>query len=538
MSSDIRAYRIFIASPGGLEQFRQRFRRVADTYNEADAFSRGLLFWPVGWEYTLPGMGRAQHLINDDLRRCDYFVLLLKDRWGSPPGDGAAGYTSGTEEEFETARALFDDPNAAMRQLVVFFLPVETEKLSDPGPQLAQVLAFRERLETERTMMFAQVEDEEALGDAMRRLMAQWVRDHEDGATDAARAITPSAPPLPTASGGRAIPVESGVDHAQALIGAERFTAAETLLAVKTSADDDPRAAVSYASLLERVGRRKEAMTAYADADQLAGRLGDKAIRAEALVGLGRLEESFDMRREAELHLTEGVALLEAAGGRTEAARARIRLGDIMERNRDPNAAEAQYRAAIDLAAAADDDAVQGDGWLGLASMHRESFAYVLAADDFARAIELKRAAGTELGDALAGLGAIQEQLGELEAAVASHRASLVAFEAEGNDRGVADSLDHLGNVLAATGETGEALEAFRRSASAWELVAEPEAAANAHRSVGHLLVSQGEQAEAEKSLRTALGLVSQADGESARLLRTDVVEALNALLERAGAST
>jgi hypothetical protein len=77
MSLLITAYRVFIASPGGLEKERQTFREVVNRYNEVDAVQRGLLFIPTGWEDTLGGMGRPQAIINEDLRACDYCVLLL-----------------------------------------------------------------------------------------------------------------------------------------------------------------------------------------------------------------------------------------------------------------------------------------------------------------------------------------------------------------------------------------------------------------------------------------------------------------------------
>ncbi len=86
MPIDLKGYRIFIATPGGLEPERRSFRRVIGEYNDTDALRRGVMFFPVGWEDTLGGMGRPQALINKDLRECDYFVLVLWDRWGSPTG--------------------------------------------------------------------------------------------------------------------------------------------------------------------------------------------------------------------------------------------------------------------------------------------------------------------------------------------------------------------------------------------------------------------------------------------------------------------
>src|SRR4051812_36490100 len=114
MPTQLTAYRIFIASPGGLIEVRQRFRLVIEKYNTEDAIRRGVLFIPVGWELTLGGLGRPQSLINREIEECDAFFLILHDRWGSNPG-GAEGYTSGTEEEYHKALEHVADPHKPMR---------------------------------------------------------------------------------------------------------------------------------------------------------------------------------------------------------------------------------------------------------------------------------------------------------------------------------------------------------------------------------------------------------------------------------------
>jgi hypothetical protein len=69
-----------------LEDERSAFRDELQELNSEEAFSRSTVFIPVGWESTHLGVGRPQSRINADLRECDYFVLVLHDRWGSPPG--------------------------------------------------------------------------------------------------------------------------------------------------------------------------------------------------------------------------------------------------------------------------------------------------------------------------------------------------------------------------------------------------------------------------------------------------------------------
>src|SRR6266568_927686 len=188
MVIDLKGYRIFIATPGGLDEERRAFQRVTEEYNESDATRRGVIFLPIGWEVTLGGVGRPQTLINKDLRECDYLVLVLWDRWGSPTGNDQAPFTSGTEEEYEVAMECLADQDCPMRQLVVFFKAVDERKLSDPGEQLKKVLAFREKLEKEKALLFHTYDEVSAFESRLRSHLARWVRDHED---DIARKETP-----------------------------------------------------------------------------------------------------------------------------------------------------------------------------------------------------------------------------------------------------------------------------------------------------------------------------------------------------------
>src|SRR4051812_44093463 len=120
MSIEICAYRVFVASPGGLEKERKAFSQALHAYNQAEAIPRGLMFHPVGWEDTLGGLGRPQGMINGEIRGCDFFALLFWARGGSAP-DTTGRYTAATEEEFNVALECVRDPAMPMRQIVVFF---------------------------------------------------------------------------------------------------------------------------------------------------------------------------------------------------------------------------------------------------------------------------------------------------------------------------------------------------------------------------------------------------------------------------------
>jgi hypothetical protein len=175
MPSKVTAYRVFVASPGGLEKEREAFRRILNDYNESDALEDSALFIPVAWELALAGMGRPQELINQELRRCDYCVLVLWDRWGSLSAIGGT-YSSGTEEEYYVARDSMT--KGTLRELVVLFRAVDPRKLSDPGPQLQKVIDFRRDLEAKKELLFATYDEVPAFESQLRKQLGAWLRQH------------------------------------------------------------------------------------------------------------------------------------------------------------------------------------------------------------------------------------------------------------------------------------------------------------------------------------------------------------------------
>jgi len=155
MTFKIKGYKIFIASPSGLEEERKAFAALIEEYNKDEAMHREVIFQAVGWEETLSGMGRPQSLINEELRKCDYFVLLLHDRWGSFPGKNDKAATSGTEEEYIISLDCYKSKQHPMRQLICFFKSVPPNQLADPGKELQKVLDFKKKLETKKSLLYS-----------------------------------------------------------------------------------------------------------------------------------------------------------------------------------------------------------------------------------------------------------------------------------------------------------------------------------------------------------------------------------------------
>ena len=101
---------------------------------------------------TTPGNYRAQSIINQDLDRCDYFVGLLWDNWGSNPDDGNSKYTSGFEEDFERAQSRFD--SGLMYDVVLFFKDIPDAQSKDAGSSASKVLDFKNKCIQRRKPLF------------------------------------------------------------------------------------------------------------------------------------------------------------------------------------------------------------------------------------------------------------------------------------------------------------------------------------------------------------------------------------------------
>ncbi|GGF43540.1 protein of unknown function [Mameliella alba] len=162
---------VFIASPGGLDEERQAAYRIVQDINRANAKHWGCQLELVGWEETLPGHGRPQSIINRDLDRCEYFIGLIYDHWGSPPSSEDTKFSSGFEEEFERARGHV--ANGKMKNMVVYFKEIPPERLRDPGKSLEKVINFKNKCFTEKTALYKEYTSTSDFENAARGILTE-----------------------------------------------------------------------------------------------------------------------------------------------------------------------------------------------------------------------------------------------------------------------------------------------------------------------------------------------------------------------------
>ena len=173
MASSRKILSVFLASPGDLQDERRIVRKVVVEFNESWAASLGYQIELVGWEDTVSSFGRPQHIINQEVDRCDLFVGMIWKRWGTPP-DSKGGFTSGFEEEFQ--RATDRRERNGGPEISLFFKQIPEDFKVDPGEDLKKVVQFREKMINEKKILFQDFSDVQEMEMLARKRITTYVQ--------------------------------------------------------------------------------------------------------------------------------------------------------------------------------------------------------------------------------------------------------------------------------------------------------------------------------------------------------------------------
>lgn len=513
MPFDAKVYKVFLASPGNLSDERQAFRETLHHYNEIHAQRRKAIFIPVGWEDTLGRLGRPQHIINQDIKSCDYFVLMLWDRWGTPP-DTTGKYTSGIHEEFEVAKECCADPAMPMRDIVVFFKAVDPGKLSDPGEQLRQVLQFKMNLELHKLLLFETFDHMVYFKDRIAKHLDSWLDSKEADLVDVELHPFGATPPE-TATDWALFSIDTSAGTSPLIRNAERLadegrqTEAETIFAELIVRGQDPEAFLRYGDFLMRVGRLDQALVMYTRAYELvksqavAGRadavprtLGRLGLLYKTKGDLARAEHMFEDSLKAEhiLNNTRGIA---------EQHR---NLGVIAKRRGDLDRAEQLQRKALELYVQVDD--TEGiaitSGNLGI--VLRKKGALEAAEQELRRSLVMSQKIDSQVGIARAygNLGIVQQRRGELDSAQKSFEQALAANEHIGSLEGQAIQYANMGLLNEQRAALKEATTCLVRAVTLMKKVGNTPRVAKTQLQLGRIYVARVELEMAAATLTEA----------------------------------
>jgi hypothetical protein len=135
-------HRVFCATPWEMEAERILFYDLIGKFNETEAMSKRVLFVPV----TLPSLNDKrplQYTVDDNIRHCRYYILLLSEDWGPAERNFS--------NDYRLALACAADPALPMQDVAVLFKrlpagPPPAASLPEPAATFSSAAEFSECL--------------------------------------------------------------------------------------------------------------------------------------------------------------------------------------------------------------------------------------------------------------------------------------------------------------------------------------------------------------------------------------------------------
>lgn len=187
--------RVFIGSPGGLDEERQAAHEAVTSVNRSHSDHWGLQIRLLGWETALPGFIRPQDKINEDLDKCDYFIGVVWNHWGSKPARGDIGPTSGFEEEYKRAEIRIRAGH--MKDMALYFKTVTVPVGFVPDENLQKVMDFRRKCIDEKMHFFKEFSDPSGFRELVREKLEEigWretdITQQEQQPDDQSKRVSP-----------------------------------------------------------------------------------------------------------------------------------------------------------------------------------------------------------------------------------------------------------------------------------------------------------------------------------------------------------
>ena len=502
-------YSVFIGSPGGLVGERKAFRELVQEWNEDIGLHHGVQFRVLGWEDAVPGKGRAQELINPLVERSDYFVLLLHNRWGTPPGptERPEDPTSGTEEEFRLAEQCVADGAKAMRDIAPIFKAVSPEQLADPGEKLKPVIEFKKEIESRYSHLYVEFDEIALFQRIVRKLLYRWgVVDGGNASMRASLGDSPANDDLQQPQTVTTEDISKEVSEAERLADEGKLVEAEVKFASAVAGRADIDAIYRYGHFLYRVGRLAQAEAMYQRVLDIAS---DESGKAVAFGKLGLIEKTRGNLHAAEEYLKRSLAIEEMLGRKEGIANQLGNLGLIERTRGNLNAAEDYHKRslAIEEALGRKEGMASDLGNLGLIEQTRGN---LVAAEDYhKRSLAIEEALGHKEGMAsqLGNLGLIERTRGNFDAAEDYHKRSLAIKEALGRKAGIASEFGNLGLIEDTRGNLDAAEDYYQRALAINETLGHKAGIAAALGNLGLIEEMRGNLETAEDYLIRSLAI-------------------------------
>lgn len=559
-ASKKRLIEVFIASPGDLSVEREAFKNVIDDLNIGFGDGAGVEFKALGWEDTLAVTGRrSQAVINQEVDRCDVFVLALNRRWGQEAPDSP--YSSYTEEEFHRALDRWKKDGAP--EIFVFFKDIDPASMADPGPQLVKVLEFRKRLEETRVVLYHGFVDEHQFSAEISKHLRAFAKgdlpktgavreqvilplnvieeiEKERAEKALALAVAEEARNKAEAAATRAeaLALEFAERAAKAAMDGKLEEARQDF-ALAVEGTTNLRILYLAYEFYYRTGNLKSAEEMAERWLSVSGRETESAETAAAYSNLGTIYRTRGNLDGAEKMYRSALAVNEKLGRLRGTAGAYGNLGILYDQRGDLDAAEEMQRKALELSEQVNwsEGLANAYGNLGLIFEQRGDLDE--AEKMHRKALEIEERHGLILGMATdyGNLGLIYRTRGDLDEAENMHRKALEIEEKLGHIEGMASEYGNLGVIYYLRGELDEAEKLNRRSLEIEEKLGRLMGMASSYWSLALIAADRGDFASAREHVSKALGLFERVgaskDADRMRQLLVDLQAEFNVIDEQ-----
>lgn len=349
-------FRVFLASPGGLEAEREVVRGCVNELNTT-ARRQSVTFELVGWEQVRGTARRPQEAINELISECHFLIALFKDHWGSEPGS-PWGFTSGTEEELFTALLHLGDAERPMRDVWVAFIEHSL-------PRKKEISSLRAQMNSRHSLLYETVASPNDLKAKLAERLQGWAQIR-------GRKVERHVDLLPS-SGRDVLGASARRVRGKKLVALGQAEAGLRVLA-EAAAIGGPVEQLAYAQQLARVGDMDGALRATDEAI-------DFFVKGQAPLGTPLCAEAFAakadlLRRQGSF--ARAIALLEHAltlldpadlGAVSVHCRTLDALGLTRQKTGDYPGARASFQEALESRTAAALEADQCQSRINLARL-------------------------------------------------------------------------------------------------------------------------------------------------------------------------
>ena len=521
MPKSLTNYLIFIASPRGLEQERKYFKTTIDDFNTFEANPCGVHFTPVGWEDTLGGIGRPQAIINKEIEKCDYFILLLHDRWGTSPNNTEnAKFTSGTEEEFYIANDFIHDTSKPMLDIVLFFKAVNERQLNDPGMELMKVLKFRAKIEDEKKFLYNTFDEPEIFKDTLRRYLAKWMRG--DGGKNNQVINDNLKSPKIHSSIKHKININSKEEIESMLQEAEEFAKKGKILEAElrfsrlTVSTEEPNIMIRFARFLRKIGQIKRSLELLQKSLEKAQLVNDLINQAYAYRQMGRAQDVYGNYDAATINYEQALDIYEQENDSEGEAKTLIDLGKLLKK-------KGRYEDAINFIERSKllyENCKNRAGVataLGCLGIIYKTKGNIDKAEDYhKRSLKIHEELSNKEAQAIASsnLAVIYRIKNNLSESLKLHEQALDIFKSYNDKKGIAREYSNLGVIYRLLDKNAEAKEMHQEALNISEQIGDLDGIAIQYGNLGMISKLNGDNGLAEVFYRKALSINEKIDNK------------------------